>query len=126
MSDIILEDVPLLLADKEPESVTVETESATEDSISEEDAQVEAAVAMLLPPWGDIGQTEWMYGIPPREEDKEMWAEEWSDFVLRWMEVHELHVLSVTTFIKEAPFNDIAGKLDSFKIIGGVAGVEKL
>ncbi|MHA2384689.1 MAG: hypothetical protein ACXAEE_00610 [Candidatus Thorarchaeota archaeon] len=99
---------------------TTTVEEAGDSAIETEEALVEPEEVILMPPWGDLRQTEWMYGIPPREEDREMWAEEWSDFVLRWMEVHEVHVLSVTAFIKEPPFNDITNKIDSFKMIGGV------
>jgi hypothetical protein len=102
----------------------METETAVEESgdlVTEaEEVLVEPKEVVIMPPWGNLSQTEWMYGIPPREEDREMWAEEWSDFVLRWMESHDVHVLSVTAFIKEPPFNDIINKIDSFKLIGNV------
>jgi hypothetical protein len=92
----------------------------TDSTIEEEEARVGPEEVVLMPPWGNLRQTEWMYGIPPREEDREMWAEEWSDFVLRWMEARDVHILSVTAFIKEPPFNDITNKTDSFKLIGEV------
>ncbi|MHA2193513.1 MAG: hypothetical protein ACXAAR_08805, partial [Candidatus Thorarchaeota archaeon] len=65
---------------------TTTVEEAGDSAIETEEALVEPEKVILMPPWGDLRQTEWMYGIPPREEDREMWAEEWSDFVLRWME----------------------------------------
>jgi len=106
----------------------VATETAIDDSedsvIEVKEVPIEPEEVVIMPPWGNLEQTEWMYGIPPREEDREMWAEEWSDFVLRWMEAHDIHVLSVTAFIKEPPFNDITNKIDSFKLIGNVL-VEK-
>ncbi|MFW9862059.1 MAG: hypothetical protein ACFFET_07180 [Candidatus Thorarchaeota archaeon] len=102
----------------------VETDTAVEETVEAEEVLVETEEVVIMPPWGDLTQTEWMYGIPPREEDRNMWAEEWSDFVLRWMEAHDVHVLSVTAFIKEPPFNDITNKIDSFKLIGNVL-VEK-
>lgn len=49
-----------------------------------------------------------------------MWAEEWADFLLGWAEANGVHVLSVTMFIKNAPFKDMAGKVDSFLLIGEV------
>jgi hypothetical protein len=107
----------VVVKDREATSVVEETDATT---VEAEEVLIEPEEAILMPPWGDLMQTEWMYGIPPREEDKEMWAEEWSDFVLRWMEAHDVHVLSVTTFIKEPPFNDITSKNDSFKLIGEV------
>jgi hypothetical protein len=103
---------------KQKETTTVE--ETGDLAIETEEALVEPEEVILMPPWGDFRQTEWMYGIPPREEDRDMWAEEWSDFVLRWMEAQDVHVLSVTAFIKEPPFNDITNKIDSFKLIGGV------
>jgi hypothetical protein len=60
-----------------------------------------------------------MYHIPPREEDKKMWAEEWSDFLIKWAESRSIHVLSVATFVKEQPFSDMLGKADAFRVIGG-------
>lgn len=109
---------PEVVVESRDTAITVEE---TGDLVVEgEEVQVEPEVVVIMPPWGDLKQTEWMYGIPPREEDREMWAEEWSDFVLRWMEAHDVHVLSVTAFIKEPPFNDITNKIDSFKLIGNV------
>ncbi|MHA2139923.1 MAG: hypothetical protein ACXADC_02220 [Candidatus Thorarchaeota archaeon] len=109
----------VVVKDSEATSTVEETETAIVE-LEAEEVLVEQDEAILMPPWGDLRQTEWMYGIPPREEDREMWAEEWSDFVLRWMEAHDVHVLSVTAFIKEPPFNDITSKTDSFKLIGEV------
>ncbi|MFX1368752.1 MAG: hypothetical protein ACFFAY_09160 [Promethearchaeota archaeon] len=81
------------------------------------ETQAEAEEA-LMPHWGDISQSEWMYAIPPREEDMQMWAEEWGDFLLEWAEKNNVHVMSVTTFLTERPFKDMNGKVDSFKLIG--------
>ncbi|TFG07138.1 hypothetical protein EU522_01020, partial [Candidatus Thorarchaeota archaeon] len=67
---------------------------------------------------------EWMYGIPGREKDKPLWAEEWSDFLLEWAKKKNLHVISVSLFLSEPPFKDIAGKVDSFRYIGDIL-VEK-
>jgi hypothetical protein len=72
----------------------------------------------ILPPWGSAEDSEWMYQVPDREEDREMWAEEWSDFILGWMESQGIHVISITTFITERPFTDIVGKTDAFKVLG--------
>jgi len=91
---------------------------STPEPISSEAPQV------VLPRWGDLKQTEWMYHIPPREEDKKMWAEEWADFLIKWAESRSLHVLSVATFVKEQPFNDMLGKVDAFRVIGDLL-VEK-
>jgi hypothetical protein len=99
---------------------TTTVEETGDLAVTMEEAVAEPEEIILMPPWGDLRQTEWMYGIPPREEDREMWAEEWADFVLRWMEAHDVHVLSVTAFIKETPFNEITNKIDSFKLIGNV------
>lgn len=92
-----LESVPV---DSAPESVTSQT---SED---------------LRPRWGNLAQAEWMYNIPPREEDMELWAEEWADFLMMWAESRGTHVLSVSTFVKEKPFSDMLGKADAFRLIG--------
>jgi len=119
-----VEEIVIVEEVQEPEVVVKHQEATiveeTEDLaiITTEEAVVEPEEIILMPPWGDLRQTEWMYGIPPREKDREMWAEEWSDFVLRWMEARNVHVLSVTAFIKEPPFNEMTNKIDSFKLIG--------
>ncbi|NHI83764.1 MAG: hypothetical protein EAX81_05635 [Candidatus Thorarchaeota archaeon] len=86
----------------------------TETVVEEIDEEI------LLPDWGDITQSEWMYSIPDREKDKPMWAEEWSDFLLEWTKKKHIHVISVSLFLSEPPFKDIAGKVDSFRCIGEV------
>ncbi len=101
-------------------TVTPEGVSAEVDTVSVEEAKPTTVEIVLLPPWGGVNETEWMYSIPPREEDRQMWAEEWADFLLGWAEANGVHVLSVTMFIKNAPFKDIAGKVDSFLLIGEV------
>jgi hypothetical protein len=80
---------------------------------------VEQFVA-VAPTWGGPEQSEWMYGIPPREEDRVLWAEEWSDYLLQWAERNEVHVLSLAVFISEPPFKDLRNKVDSFKMIAQV------
>jgi hypothetical protein len=74
----------------------------------------------VTPAWGGPEESEWMYGIPPREEDKVLWAEEWSDYLLQWAEQNEVHVLSLSVFISEPPFKDLRNKVDSFKMIAQV------
>jgi len=75
---------------------------------------------ILMPSWGGTDQSEWMYGIPPRTEDRDLWAEEWADFLLLWTEHNSVHVLSLATFIAEPPFKDFRNKVDSFKKIAKV------
>jgi hypothetical protein len=70
------------------------------------------------PPWGGLDQTGWMYSIPSREEDREMWEKEWAEFLISWAGSNSVHVLSVSTFIKEKAFSDILGKVDAFRLIG--------
>ncbi|TFH08810.1 MAG: hypothetical protein E4H14_05700 [Candidatus Thorarchaeota archaeon] len=76
--------------------------------------------AILMPSWGGNDQSEWMYGIPPREEDRNLWEGEWADFLLQWTEHNSVHVLSLATFIAEPPFKDLRNKVDSFKEIANV------
>jgi hypothetical protein len=73
---------------------------------------------VLLPAWGTVKESEWMYSIPSRDEDKQLWAGEWSDFILKWMERRNLHILSITVFVSEVPFKDLFGKTEVFRIIG--------
>jgi hypothetical protein len=87
----------------------------TEAVVVEDTTQAED---ILLPSWGSVSESEWMYGIPGREEDKELWAEEWGDFLLQWAETKNEHVLTITTFLAEPPFRDMRSKVDAFKIIG--------
>ena len=72
---------------------------------------------LVAPPWGTIDESEWMYGIPPRQSDLSLWAEEWGDYLLQWAEARSVHVLSVATFITEPPFKDMRNKVDAFRII---------
>ncbi|MHA1663154.1 MAG: hypothetical protein ACTSVR_07870 [Candidatus Thorarchaeota archaeon] len=92
----------------------VDTKS-TEATVEEVTTEV-----ILMPSWGGNDQSEWMYGIPPREEDRDLWAEEWADFLLLWTEHNSVHVLSLATFIAEPPFKDLRNKVDSFKKISKV------
>ncbi len=100
-------------------SETVETTTVEQDA-TDATAEItpEITTEVLLPQWGDSAQSEWMYHIPPREEDKGLWAEEWSDFLLEWAQAKGLHVLSVSTFIEEVPFSEMLGKVDAFRLIG--------
>ena len=102
--------------------------SATTEVVSENEAvadeteveKLESAPVVLMPPWGSPEESEWMYGVPPREEDRILWAEEWSDYLLQWAELKQIHVLSLAAFISEPPFNDLRNKVDSFKMISEV------
>lgn len=103
-----------------PEVTIKATESVQEIEeivTTEHSAEIEE-VSTIMPHWGDIHQSEWMYKIPPREEDQSLWAEEWGDFLLEWTETKSVHIISITTFIKEQPFSDMSGKVDAFKMIG--------
>jgi hypothetical protein len=63
---------------------------------SVETAMTEGVIEeILMPSWGGTDQSEWMYGIPTREDDEELWAGEWADFLLQWMEYNTVHVLSL-------------------------------
>lgn len=99
----------------EIDGISNETESENLDNILEQPAEV--TEEEFLPPWGSPDESEWMYGIPPREEDRVMWAGEWADFILQWTEHYSMHVLSVATFISEPPFKYLRSKVDSFKMI---------
>ncbi len=87
------------------------TETAVEVSILE---------SILMPSWGGTEQSEWMYGVPTREDDRDLWAGEWADFLLQWTEHNAVHILSLATFLAEPPFKDLRSKVDSFKMIAQV------
>jgi hypothetical protein len=99
-----------------PAATEAMIETATEDVVTEPD--------FVMPSWGDVEETEWMYGMPTRDEDSELWAVEWADYLLEWTENKKVHVLSLATFISEPPFKDLRNKVDSFKAIAAVL-VEK-
>jgi hypothetical protein len=92
--------------------VEITVETVAESSVIETD--------LVMPSWGDIVETEWMYGIPARKEDRELWAGEWADYLLEWTENKKVHILSLATFISEPPFKDLRNKIDSFKEIASV------
>jgi len=100
----------------EPKEIEAVSEDITEEDITEVIDIQESQE--LLPHWGTILESEWMYSIPTRDEDRKMWAEEWSDFLLEWAQANSIHVFSVSTFLKEPPFNDLTGKVDAFRLIG--------
>ena len=109
--------------------VVVEVEETTEvvkpraETDTVNDAEVETKTVepdSLMPSWGDVEETEWMYGIPTREEDRNLWAEEWADYLLEWTENNKVHILSLATFISEPPFKDLRNKVDSFRDIAEV------
>ena len=101
-------------------SKTVEIEKPAE-AVAEPDSEIVVAEPeFVMPSWGDVEQTEWMYGMPTREEDSELWAGEWADYMLEWTENKKVHVLSLATFISEPPFKDLRNKVDSFKTIAEV------
>lgn len=98
----------------------VEPEKPTE-TVSETSSEVVVTEpAFGMPSWGDIEKTEWMYGMPTREDDRELWAAEWADYLLEWTENKRVHILSLATFISEPPFKDLRNKVDSFKAIATV------
>jgi hypothetical protein len=109
--------------------VIVEVEELTEavkpkaetDTVNDTELETETVEPdSLMPSWGDIEETEWMYGIPARDEDRKLWAEEWADYLLEWTENNKVHILSLATFISEPPFKDLRNKVDAFRDIAEV------
>jgi hypothetical protein len=99
---------------------TMESEDAAVQTAFTKETAPEEIVAepgFVMPSWGDFEETEWMYSIPTREEDRDLWAEEWADYLLEWTEARNVHVLSLATFIGEPPFKDLRNKVDSFSMI---------
>ncbi|MHA1772240.1 MAG: hypothetical protein ACTSYL_00915 [Candidatus Thorarchaeota archaeon] len=115
----------------EPDAVLEELESTATvsatpvaDIITPSIQEREVKPEVPLPSWGGPEESEWMYQIPPREEDAEMWTEEWADYLLTWAEATSTHVFSVATFIKEIPFKFLLNKTEAFKRIAEIL-VEK-
>jgi len=101
---------------KKPSEVVEEVDP----KITETAVEVSILESILMPSWGGTEQSEWMYGVPPREDDRDLWAVEWADFLLQWTEHNAVHVLSLATFIADPPFNELRNKVDSFKMIAQV------
>lgn len=108
--------VDVVEAEAEETSLSQGLESTLTES-APESVPVQATI-LVTPSWGGPKQSGWMYSIPPREEDKESWEKEWAEFLIVWTESRSIHVLSVSTFIKERPFSDILGKVEAFRLIG--------
>ncbi|MHA1613278.1 MAG: hypothetical protein ACTSYJ_00360, partial [Candidatus Thorarchaeota archaeon] len=105
----------------EPEmQETSEVVEEADPKITETTVEVSILESILMPSWGGTEQSEWMYGVPPREDDRDLWAGEWADFLLQWTEHNAVHILSLATFIAEPPFKDLRSKVDSFKMIAQV------
>lgn len=103
---------------------TQETPTTVESTTEEMTKSVTVEPDLVMPSWGDVEETEWMYSIPTRKEDSNLWAEEWADYLLEWTEQKKVHVLSLATFISEPPFKNLRNKVDSFRAIADVL-VEK-
>ncbi len=84
------------------------------------------AIDFVIPAWGDVDETEWMYSVPSRKEDMDLWANEWSDYLLEWTENKKVHVMSLATFISEPPFKDLRDKVESFRKIASVLVVKEV
>ena len=107
--EVVVETAEIVESEK-PSVVVIETEPKV----------VVTEPAFVKPSWGDIEETEWMYGMPTREDDRDLWAAEWADYLLEWTENKRVHILSLATFISEPPFKDLRDKVDSFKAIAAV------
>lgn len=124
---VIEEEKPLVIEKErrihKPEVIILESHSEEEKSESQinEVSVRETTVSereIPLPQWGVITDSEWMYSIPSRDDDRRMWAEEWGDYLLEWAQAKSVHVLSLSIFLKEVPFNDLTNKVDAFRLIG--------
>lgn len=108
---------------EELEATVTSTQSATTttaDPIAPAIHETEMRPQIPFPSWGGPEESEWMYQIPPREDDAEMWTEEWADYLLTWAEATSTHVFSVATFIKETPFKFLLNKTEAFKRIASL------
>ncbi len=114
---------PEVVVETKVETGTAEPEQGVIKQ-AEEPVEIPPVLDFVMPTWGDIEETEWMYNVPSRKEDVDLWANEWSDYLLEWTENKKVHVMSLATFIGEPPFRDLRDKVESFRKIGGVL-VEK-
>jgi hypothetical protein len=114
--ETVIEDSKIDVEESEVATVKEIVASSVEETKQQSDVLVKEP--KFLPSWGDVKQTEWMYHIPIREEDLEMWSSEWADFVLEWCEEFTVHILTFSMFVSEIPFKDIQNKADAYRIIG--------
>ena len=110
---------PEVIVETKESSVVTEPEVVVETPI-EEVVESPPDADYIMPSWGDVEETEWMYSVPSREADMNLWANEWSDYLLEWTENKRVHVMSLATFIAEPPFRDLRDKVDSFRKIASV------
>lgn len=110
---------PEVVVETKESTATIEPKQVAEAPI-EEVVEVSQSIDYAMPAWGDVEETEWMYSVPSRKEDMELWANEWSDYLLEWTENRKVHVLSLATFISEPPFKDLRDKVESFRKIAEV------
>ncbi|MHA1948760.1 MAG: hypothetical protein ACXAAO_00335 [Candidatus Thorarchaeota archaeon] len=130
-SEVVLEETeleeishtPEVVVETKESAVTTKTDQAAVQT-TEEIVEAPPKLDSVMPSWGDVEETEWMYSVPAREEDMYLWANEWSDYLLAWSENKRVHVMSLATFITEPPFKDLRDKIDSFRKIASVL-VEK-
>ena len=103
------------------ETVTTPEPGQLVETVNETTSEITVKeLDIAMPSWGNVEETEWMYGIPTRAEDRELWAMEWADYLLEWAENKKVHILSLAAFISEPPFKDLRNKVDSFKAIAAV------
>lgn len=126
--EIVLEETELEEITHTPEVIIDTKESTEPEEIAETEIIVETPpeVDYVTPSWGDVEETEWMYSVPSREEDMELWANEWSDYLLAWTENKRVHVMSLATFIAEPPFKDLRDKVESFRKIGSILVIKEV
>ena len=110
---------PDVVVEAKESKITVEPEQIVVTP-TEEIVEAPPALDFVMPAWGDVEETEWMYGVPSRKEDMDLWANEWSDYLLEWTENKKVHVISLAMFISEPPFKDLRDKIDSFKKIASI------
>jgi hypothetical protein len=123
INETIVEDTthsPEVVVEVEEPKEAVKLKAET-DAVNDAELETKTVESdSLMPSWGDVEETEWMYGIPTRDEDRKLWAEEWADYLLEWTENNKIHILSLATFISEPPFKDLRNKVDAFRDIAEV------
>ncbi len=112
------------IEEQEVEAIEVDSIDEKEDITTIKDEfktqvveEVSAEPEIFLPSWGSVKEYELMYHIPIEEDDRNLWADEWGDFLLEWAQRNTAHKISLATFITEPPFCDIFGKVKAFRFI---------
>ncbi len=109
--------------EEQPDLTELETELSIQTDTDKTQITTEAVIPLpveqvLYPTWGSREEAGYMYDIPAIAEQRELWANEWADFILEWMSSESLHILNLSDFIRKTPFKEFYDKTTTFWILG--------